>query len=128
MDRLCAGLAAGECRGAVATSNTVTTALASPAVSEVAEREHRDHPQGEPQTLSAERSMTLEQLQQMALVNNPTPVRRLSKLTLKETDQRDGKTIRVKRWMIDPANVNTINTIVTESLTGDSELLVATKQ
>jgi len=38
-------------------------------------------------------------------------VRRLSKLTLEETDKRDGKTVRLKRLMIDPANANTLSTI-----------------
>jgi hypothetical protein len=59
---------------------------------------------------------------------NSVSVKRLSKLTLEETDKRDGKAVRVKRLMIDPANARTLSTIVTNSVTGDSELLVATRQ
>jgi len=55
-------------------------------------------------------------------------VRRLSKGTFEETDLRDGKAIRVKRMMIDPADLKTVNTIVTDNLTGASTLLVAMKQ
>jgi hypothetical protein len=55
-------------------------------------------------------------------------VRRLSKGTLEETDLHDGKAIRVKRMMIDPGDLKTVNTIVTDNLTGASALLVATKQ
>jgi hypothetical protein len=55
-------------------------------------------------------------------------VRRLSPRTLEETDKRDGKPIRVKRMMIDPADLKTVSTIVTDNLTGNSTLLVATKQ
>jgi cobalt-zinc-cadmium efflux system outer membrane protein len=35
-------------------------------------QEHRDHPQAEPQKPSPQQGMTLDQLQQMALTNNPT--------------------------------------------------------
>jgi hypothetical protein len=55
-------------------------------------------------------------------------VRKLSKGTFEETDLHDGKAIRVKRMMIDPADLKTVNTIVTDNLTGASTLLVATKQ
>lgn len=55
-------------------------------------------------------------------------VRRLSKGTFEETDLHDGKAIRVKRMMIDPADRKTVNTIVADKLTGASTLLVATKQ
>jgi hypothetical protein len=55
-------------------------------------------------------------------------VKRLSDKTFEETDKRDGKAIRVKRMMIDPADLKTVNTIVTDNLTGASKLLVATKQ
>jgi hypothetical protein len=62
------------------------------------------------------------------LVVSSVSVRRLSDRTFEETDKRDGKPIRVKRMMIDPADLKTMNTIVTENLTGSSKLLVATKQ
>jgi hypothetical protein len=55
-------------------------------------------------------------------------VKRLSDKTFEETDKRDGKAIRVKRMMIYPADLKTVNTIVTDNLTGASKLLVATKQ
>ena len=55
-------------------------------------------------------------------------LRRLSDRTVEETDKRDGKAIRVKRIMIDPANLKTMSTIVTDNLTGSSILLVAVKQ
>jgi hypothetical protein len=55
-------------------------------------------------------------------------MKRLSPRTLEETDKRDGKPIRVKRMMIDPADLKTVSTIVTDNLTGNSTLLVATKQ
>lgn len=54
--------------------------------------------------------------------------RRLSKGTIEETDLHDGKSIRVKRMMIDPADLKTVNTIVADSVTGASAVLVATKQ
>lgn len=55
-------------------------------------------------------------------------LRRLSKETLEETDLHDGKAIGVKHMMIDPADLNTVNTIVADNLTGASALLVAMKQ
>jgi hypothetical protein len=55
-------------------------------------------------------------------------VRRLSDKTIEETDKRDGKPTRTKRMMIDPADLKTVSTIVTDNLTGNSMLLVATKQ
>jgi hypothetical protein len=55
-------------------------------------------------------------------------VRKLSKGTFEETDLHDGKPIRVRRMMIDPADLKTVNTIVTDNLNGASTLLVATKQ
>jgi hypothetical protein len=55
-------------------------------------------------------------------------VRRLSPRTVEETDKRDGKVICVKRMMIDPADLKTVSTIVTDNLTGASTLLVASKQ
>ena len=55
-------------------------------------------------------------------------MKRLSKGTFKETDKRDGKSIRVKCMMLDPVDLKTMNTIVTDNLTGASKLLVAIEQ
>jgi hypothetical protein len=55
-------------------------------------------------------------------------VKRLSKGTIEETDLHDGKAIRVKRMMIDPADLKTVHTIIADSVSGDSAVLVATKQ
>jgi hypothetical protein len=62
------------------------------------------------------------------LVVSIVSVRRLSDRTFEETDKQEGKPIRVKRMMIDPADLKTVSTIVTDNLTGNSILLVATKQ
>ena len=54
--------------------------------------------------------------------------KRLGKGTLEETDLHDGKAIRIKRMMIVPPDLKTINTIVTDSVTRDTAVVVATKQ
>jgi hypothetical protein len=55
-------------------------------------------------------------------------VKRLSKGTIEETDLHDGKAIRVKRMMIDPADLKTVHTIVADSVTRESAVFVAAKQ
>jgi hypothetical protein len=55
-------------------------------------------------------------------------VRRLSKGTFEETEKRDGKAVGVRRMMLDPADLKTMSTIVTDNVTGTSRLLVAIKQ
>jgi hypothetical protein len=55
-------------------------------------------------------------------------VRRLSKGTFEETEKRDGKAVSVRRMMLDPADLKTMGTIVTDNVTGTSRLLVAIKQ
>ena len=59
---------------------------------------------------------------------NSVAVRRLGDKTFEETDKRDGKAIRVRRMMIDPADLKVMSTIVTDNLTGGSSVLVAVKQ
>lgn len=55
-------------------------------------------------------------------------VKRLGDKTFEETDKRDGKAIRVRRMMIDPADLKIMSTIITDNLTGSSNVLVAVKQ
>jgi hypothetical protein len=59
---------------------------------------------------------------------NGVSVVRLGKSAIEETDKRDGKAVKVTRFMVTPGDTKTMRMIVTDNAHGNTTVFVAAKQ